>query len=480
MAADDDASSAASSSSDDDIAYSSPDDDSDNDASDDDDDGNNAFVYNIQPKEFSRKTTGGGTTKNVTASSQSQPSLKSSVNIMSASTNATGRKREKANASGLSSKKKTKENSIIKKNNSLLDSDDEDEDDEDWLLNRNIDSGEACEDGETNGSIQVAGAGLKKPALAAPPPPPPPPARPPKPAEPDVVINLADSDDDDDDDNKRKDDDDDNDRIEILESINGTDTGGVRRSKRQACNRATAAGRSSKAAAKVSSAAVAAVASKPTPRHGKTQHGNDRNKPDDSIDLSSDDDDDDNDIVVDPSKLNLPPEVAAALARTKESKNLLSKAQKYHAHDIHVNLNDAQPLGLTSARRNVFFSTAKRTSSGSTGEAGGSNRAGPGRVAAGSLGGAKMAFLDEDEVDYGPTLTLKLREIRNRKAGDELELKTKLKRHMSVLFDKFYEERKLSLPHECVFKFDGEKLNPMKTPQDYDMEDDDIIDVEFP
>ena len=92
-----------------------------------------------------------------------------------------------------------------------------------------------------------------------------------------------------------------------------------------------------------------------------------------------------------------------------------------------------------------------------------------------------MSILEED-VDYGPSLKLCLREIRNKKAGTVVELMTKQKRPFSALFEKFFKTQNLepSQTTKIVFKFDGEKLDPMKNAQQYDMEDEDMIDVEFP
>jgi hypothetical protein len=171
--------------------------------------------------------------------------------------------------------------------------------------------------------------------------------------------------------------------------------------------------------------------------------------------LSSDDDSDAEDLTSMPPTrpINLPPALAASLKQAQQAKARLEQAQDYHAHDIHV-----------AVQETVYVPTAPPV-----------NKPAPPHV---------NPII---KMDMGEALEFTCRcghvVINGRKeptAKDKQStvLTVREKEPLSSLVEKFC--RAHSLPRETVtiaMTFDGRKLDINKTPVFYEMEHEDLIDV---
>lgn len=167
--------------------------------------------------------------------------------------------------------------------------------------------------------------------------------------------------------------------------------------------------------------------------------------------LSSDDEDDDdfNISTLPRQPLNLPPAVAASLRQAQQAKARLEQAQVYQAHDVHVDVEE--PVFVSKATP-----TIRRTMQPKAMDMGKVLNVAC-RCGHLVIGGTKEALSKDQQ-----SITLKIRE----------------KEPLSALIAKFCTAH--SLPPEAAkieLKFDGQKLDPNKTPTGYEMEDEDLIDV---
>jgi hypothetical protein len=172
--------------------------------------------------------------------------------------------------------------------------------------------------------------------------------------------------------------------------------------------------------------------------------------------LSSDDEEDGAVTNCSQAVVTLPKAVVEAMNRARKAESNLVRAQHYHAHDVHVEVDDGVPL-----IRRPAAAAAARTTSTST------------RTRNASHTSSSLP------VNLGKLLRFKCRAKRKgEKHPSEIILCMKEKEPFQVLFDKFITTQSLD-PNttKVTMVFDGEVLNGTKTPQQYDMEDEDLIDV---
>jgi hypothetical protein len=197
-----------------------------------------------------------------------------------------------------------------------------------------------------------------------------------------------------------------------------------------------------------------------------------RSQPGGDIELlsSDDDDDDDDDLKGGPitSKLLqnthgvMPPEVAAAIQKAKIAKSKLNQAQRYHAHDVYVPVPDPPEF---SCRTNS--ATRWRNDDDDDGD-----------VVADNADTGDSEIL---QVETGNVLRFTIRGeliIGNEKERlKDVTLKIKDNERLEVLRNKLCKAHNLRATDSKIsMHFDGEALDINKTPKQYDMEDEDMID----
>jgi hypothetical protein len=177
--------------------------------------------------------------------------------------------------------------------------------------------------------------------------------------------------------------------------------------------------------------------------------------------LSSSDDDDDNTRqcgkgVARSNLAALPADVAEIVQRSRQAKTKLAEAQRYHADDIVVEIEE--PIIPSSS--SLLASGPRRSSPLLS-------------VAVASSGppvslGHKLKFLCRVHIlPAGGT----------KRPPQELKIAIRYLEKLSVLMGKIV--KALELPHaaKMTMDFDGNVLDREKTPKDYEMEDEDMIDV---
>ena len=169
--------------------------------------------------------------------------------------------------------------------------------------------------------------------------------------------------------------------------------------------------------------------------------------------LSSDEEEDDDFMSSTLPKLplNLPPALAASLRQAREAKARLEQAQEYHAHDVHVAVEETL---LVPTRASNLLSSSK-----------------PANIAISM--GKPLSFTCR-------CAHLVMKGIKEAVAKDQQStvLTVREREPLSALVGKFC--RAHSLPQnkaKIVLNFDGQYLDVNKTPTFYKMEDEDLIDV---
>ena len=171
--------------------------------------------------------------------------------------------------------------------------------------------------------------------------------------------------------------------------------------------------------------------------------------------LSSDDDSDVEDLTSMPPRrpANLPPALAASLLKIQQAKARLEQAQEYHAHDIHV-----------AVQETVYVPTAPLVHK-------------PAPSHANPMTKLDMGVVLEFTCRCGHVVINGIKEP-TAKEKQSTVLTVREKEPLSSLVDKFC--RAHSLPRQAAtitMTFDGRKLDITKTPVFYEMEHEDLIDV---
>ena len=171
--------------------------------------------------------------------------------------------------------------------------------------------------------------------------------------------------------------------------------------------------------------------------------------------LSSDDDSDAEDLTSMPSRrpVNLPPALAASLRKIQQAKARLEQAQEYHAHDIHV-----------AVQETVYVPTAPLVHK-------------PAPSHANPIVKMDMGAALEFTCRCGHVVINGIKEPMAKDKQSTM-LIVREKEPLSSLVNKFC--RAHSLPRETAtiaMTFDGRKLDMNKTPVFYEMEHEDLIDV---
>jgi hypothetical protein len=197
-----------------------------------------------------------------------------------------------------------------------------------------------------------------------------------------------------------------------------------------------------------------------------------RSQPGGDIDLLSSDDDDDDlkggpitNILLQNKHGVMPPEVAAAIQKAKIAKSKLNQAQRYHAHDVYVPVPDPSEFSC-------------RTNSATRWRNDDDDDDDDGDVV------ADNADNDDSEILQAKTGNVLRFTIRGeliigneRERLKDVTLKIKDNERLEVLRNKLCKAHNLRATDAKIsMHFDGEALDINKTPKQYDMEDEDMID----
>lgn len=174
--------------------------------------------------------------------------------------------------------------------------------------------------------------------------------------------------------------------------------------------------------------------------------------------LSSDDDSDAEGASPPNRAVNLPPALAAQLEQAQQAKARLEKAQEYHAHDVHVAVQE--PVAVPTTQTRAIRSTPRSSANNN-------------RCPSGTGMGKILNFTCR----CGHIIINGIKEAL-AKDKQSTVLIVRENEPLSALVERFC--RAQSLPHENAkvsMVFDGRKLDTTKTPAFYEMEDEDLIDV---
>jgi hypothetical protein len=151
----------------------------------------------------------------------------------------------------------------------------------------------------------------------------------------------------------------------------------------------------------------------------------------------------------------LPAHAADAMKRARLAQCRLTQAQHYHAHDIYVPVKEPELIHRRIPRNEVRLGLAEQRLSDD--------------------------MIKVSTLDLGVPLKLTCRTQmkigeETKKRTHEVKLTIRDREPLQTLFDKLIQELALP-PHATVsMSFDGMKLEGLRTPKSYDMEDGDLID----
>jgi len=175
-----------------------------------------------------------------------------------------------------------------------------------------------------------------------------------------------------------------------------------------------------------------------------------------TIDLSSDDDSDEEDLTKEkPLPKNLPANALAAIRRSQQAKAHLAQAQLYTAQDLHVAVQETVgivPIASKTSQRGKVTSILSTTTAAPLGN--------------------RLRFTCRCG-----QLVIKGQKIPTKKDSIELNLTMRENELIAVLVEKFCKAHNLPNSAKVTMTFDGRRLDTGKTPKEYGMEDEDLIDV---
>lgn len=82
--------------------------------------------------------------------------------------------------------------------------------------------------------------------------------------------------------------------------------------------------------------------------------------------------------------------------------------------------------------------------------------------------------------NLGRSIPIRLRDCQGVDGTSTVEFSIRVRESLQVLVDKYRAAKAIPVDRNIQLYFDGEKLNLKQSPQDFDMEDDDLIDVRIP
>lgn len=180
---------------------------------------------------------------------------------------------------------------------------------------------------------------------------------------------------------------------------------------------------------------------------------------------SSDDDSDDggggavsNSLLWQQQRKALPAGVTEAMQRARMAQSKLTQAQHYHAHELYVPVTEPELIQRRSTVLGPSSSAATTTTA--------TQRSSGLKAAAMNLG-VPLKVLCRTQMDIAGNTT---------KQTQKIKLTIRNKEPLQSLYDKLFKELLLPPTATLTMTFDGMNLDKSKTPQSYDMENEDLID----
>jgi len=179
-------------------------------------------------------------------------------------------------------------------------------------------------------------------------------------------------------------------------------------------------------------------------------------------DLSSDDDSDEEDLMGKPLPKNLPADALAAIRRSQQAKAHLAQAQLYTAQDLHVAVQETVGIVPPITRGTTIADNTSHR----------------GKVT--SILSTTTAIPLGNRLRFTCRcghLMIKGQKIPTKKDSIDLNLTMRENERIAVLVEKFCKAHNLPNSAKVAMTFDGHRLDTKKTPKEYKMEDEDLIDV---